>query len=299
MKQHATAVTVPRTLVYSRCATDRPSSSGNAMPMLLEALASPLDQPGLPMGGRRALSFSDSRQGTARLAAKLQQEAERTLSRAFLYHAAQEDRGPEGEERARLERRLALYQTDPAEYAEDIRRIRSELAGAAKPVLWVGLVERLSQQAELRDFACEVWRERAGGGREMAGDPQKLAAMFLYRELFRRPKVQNNPETMGLLRLAFPRLEERARGTVPGALREAGVDAEGWIGLALAAVDFGFRDNLAVDISPDWMVRWMHPVADGYARFVHRASRRRIAQKASGPGPAQSRSSAIRHACTV
>ena len=93
----------------------------------------------------------------------------------------------------------------------------------------------------------------------MVEDPRKLAAMFLYRELFRRPKIQNNPETMGLLRLAFPRLEERARTTIPSALRQAGVDAEGWIGLALAAVDFGFRDRLAVDISPEWMVRWAAP----------------------------------------
>jgi hypothetical protein len=43
------------------------------------------------MGGRRAITFSDSRQGVARLAAKLQQDAERTLARAFLYHAEQEE----------------------------------------------------------------------------------------------------------------------------------------------------------------------------------------------------------------
>jgi len=232
---------------------------GNELPMLLEALAPPLEKPGLPMGGRRALSFSDSRQGTARLAAKLQQEAERTLARAFLYHAVQEGRAPAGEERAKLEKRLALYRTDPEEYAEDIRRIERELSGAAKPVPWGDLVDRLAQQAELRDFACEIWRERTRGGREMADDPQKLAAMFLYRELFRRPKVQNNPETMGLLRLGFPRLEERARGTIPKALQESGANATDWVGLALAAIDFGFRDNLAVDISPDWMVRWVAP----------------------------------------
>ena len=129
----------------------------------------------------------------------------------------------------------------------------------AKPVPWGDLVDRLAQQAELRDLACEVWRERARGGREMAEDPQKLAAMFLYRELFRRPKVQNNPETMGLLRLVFPRLEERARGAIPKALQESGVDTGGWVGLVLAAIDFGFRDNLAVEISPEWMVRWIAP----------------------------------------
>lgn len=232
---------------------------GNALPILLEALSQPLNRSGLPMGGRRAISFSDSRQGTARLAAKLQQEAERTLTRAFLYHMVQESRGPEGEERAKLERRLALFRSDPDEYADDIRRLEDELAGGAGPVSWSNLVDRLAQHAELRAFAGDVWRERARGGREMAEDPRLLAEMFLYRQLFRRPKVQNNPETMGMVRLAFPRLEDRARRTIPGVLAKSGVDADGWVGLALASIDFGFRDNLSINISPDWMVRWVTP----------------------------------------
>ena len=36
------------------------------------------------------LSFTDSRQGTARFSAKLQQDAERSLTRAAIYHAVQE-----------------------------------------------------------------------------------------------------------------------------------------------------------------------------------------------------------------
>ena len=64
-------------------------------------------------------------------------------------------------------------------------------------------------------------RQRRG---DLAQDAGKLAEMFLFRELFRRPSVQNNPETMGLLRLAFPLLEEHARtGRVPTPLAEAGV----------------------------------------------------------------------------
>ena len=41
----------------------------------------------LPWEGRRLISFTDSRQGTARFAAKLQQEAERNYVRSLLYHA--------------------------------------------------------------------------------------------------------------------------------------------------------------------------------------------------------------------
>ena len=122
---------------------------GNEVPLLLEALAPPLGPPGLPLGGRRALSFSDSRQGTARLAAKLQQEAERTLARAFLYHAVQEAPGPDGEERARLEQKLAKYRRNPEDWPDEIRDLQNQLGGVAKPVRWDDLVDRLAQQPEL------------------------------------------------------------------------------------------------------------------------------------------------------
>lgn len=232
---------------------------GNGVPLLVEALASPMEAPGLPMGGRRAITFSDSRQGTARLAAKLQQDAERGLTRAFLFHSVQEGRRIDGEDRAKLERKLKLYQTNPEEFADDIRRIEIQLSDAPKPVLWPDLIDRFAQQDELRNFATGVWAERVYGGREMAENPRKLAEMFLLRELFRRPRVQNNAETMGLLRLTFPRMEEKAHSTMPAALMQVGASVADWVGLALAALDFVFRDNTAVSISPDWMVPLVSP----------------------------------------
>lgn len=241
-----------------------PFFMGTAMPTLIEALASPFNEPGRPMSGRRALTFSDSRQGTARLAAKLQQDSERNLTRAFLYHAVQEDRGPEGEEREKLERRLERFKSisDPElaeDVAENIQGIEQKLSGEANPIPWSDLVDRFTQHNELRDSATEVWRERTGGGREMADDPAKLATMFLYRELFRRPKVQNNAETMGLVRLSFPKLEEKASTRLPRVLSEVGANKTDWIGLALAAVDFVFRERLATWIAPDWMMRFVSP----------------------------------------
>lgn len=236
---------------------------GNELPMLLEAFGEPLPSGGKPMGGRRALTFSDSRQGTARLAAKLQQEAERTLTRAFLYHSVQQPRGLEGEERAKLEKKLKAYRDNPDAFEDDIREAEAKLAGGARPISWPELVEKFASHAELRNFATEVWRERRRGGEDMAENPARLAEMFLLRELFRRPKVQNNAETMGLLRLSFPMLEQKAALSVPRELKESGIDEEGWIGLALATIDFVFRDALATVISPDWMVRWVSPRSGG------------------------------------
>ena len=236
---------------------------GNGLPLVLEELTPPTAGPDRPMGGRRALSFSDSRQGVARLAAKLQQDAERTLTRAFLYHSVQESSHDEtAGEIARIEAAIAQLRSTPGVewlIAEQEKRL-SELRGAAaRSVHWGDLRRRFAQQAELRDFAGAVWRPRLIGG-ALADDPEKLAEMFLFRELFRRPKVQNNPETMGLVRLAFPALEERARLQGPPApLRDRGVDAEGWIGLALATIDFVFRSYLAVDLPDARLVRLISP----------------------------------------
>jgi DEAD/DEAH box helicase domain-containing protein len=233
---------------------------GNELPMLLESFGEPIEEPGLPMSGRRAITFSDSRQGTARLAAKLQQDAERTLTRAFLYHSAQEGTGLAAEERKKLEDQLAVMRENADLFEEHIRRIEDKLAGGAEPVKWKDLIDRFAGHRELRDFATAVWLPRLRGGRDMADDPRRLAEMFLFRELFRRPKVQNNAETMGLLRLSFPSLEKRAvLSPLPPGLEKAGVTQEDWLGLALAAVDFVFRQNLAVEIRPDWMVRWVSP----------------------------------------
>lgn len=237
--------------------------AGSAIPLTLEELAPPLGLPGLPMGGRRTLTFSDSRQGTARLAARLQQEAERHLTRAFLYHSVQQGSGPTSERRAQLEQKLARMRPYPQDFQGDIRAAEEELAGGAKPVSWPDLVSDLARHTELTHFATRAWEGRGWRGNDMAKDPERLVQMFLYRELFRRPRVQNNAETMGLVRLFFPDLEHRARAAVPDPLREAGYDGDAWAGLVHAAVDLGFRENLAVEVSPDWIVRWASPRGGG------------------------------------
>ncbi|MCB1357850.1 MAG: DEAD/DEAH box helicase [Maritimibacter sp.] len=237
---------------------------GNAIPQALDDLTLPENRPGLPAGGRKAISFSDSRQGVARLAAKLQQEAERTLTRSFLYHAVQKTSAPAdpaklSEIEAKIARLRAADEAGFADMIADFERERASLSGEiAKPIPWTDLIDRFAANTDLTAFAGEVWSTRKLGGR-MADHPGDLAQMFLFRELFRRPKVQNNPETMGLVRLAFPSLEaEIASGTVPRPLAQAGVDAEGWRGLAFAAIDFVFRDNLATNL-PEWMVPIVSP----------------------------------------
>ena len=237
-----------------------PFFMGTVLPDVLERLAEaePLpESTGLPMGGRRAITFSDSRQGVARLAAKLQQDAERLLTRAFLYHAVQQEQGLSAEERVKKEAKLRRFQEIGVdEFAEDIAALEKELNSPPRPIPWPDLIRRFGAQTELEQFLTDIWSER---DTPLARDPEQLAEMLLYRELFRRPRVQNNAETMGLVRLAFPGMEEYAGlQKIPQALREAGVTPEGWLGLVYAAIDLVFRDNFAVDLPGYALARWIN-----------------------------------------
>jgi ATP-dependent helicase YprA (DUF1998 family) len=246
-----------------------PFFMGNALPEVMERICPPFGGQGLPMGGRRAISFSDSRQGVARLAAKLQQDAERTLTRSFLYHVVQERPTTTEEERTRLEKKFERLSVYPEDFAEDLVEIRQKLDGHATPVPWEKLVQRLADQAELRTFCRKVWEERSWGGDLMAREPQRLSEMLLYRELFRRPRVQNNAETMGLVHLVFPELEKRAKMDVPRDLTSVGVTPDSWAGLAQVAVDFIFRENFAIWIEHEHLAHWINPRRPG-RRSVYR-----------------------------
>jgi ATP-dependent helicase YprA (DUF1998 family) len=233
---------------------------GSGIAGLLEDLAPPDGAQGLPSGGRRSITFSDSRQGVARLAAKLQQGAERELTRAYLWHAVQEGPAVDSDEIARLSDKIAKMEAAGlGDYAEDDRRRLDAATGsAALPISWRDLVQGLASHNDIQEFAGAIWKGRRIG-EDMADDPTKIAEMFLYRELFRRPRVQNNPETLGLLKLTFPKMEEHARLSGPPALLKAvGLDAEAWVGLTQAAMDMAFRQSLAIDM-PLWMVPLVAP----------------------------------------
>lgn len=235
---------------------------GNGVSGLLDDLAPPDGRPGLPSGGRRAISFSDSRQGVARLAAKLQQGAERDLTRAFLWHAVQERSRatPDPEAIESLHKKIKkMEDAGLGDLAEDDRkRLVLMTSDAAQPVGWRDLAQGLAAHPDVREFAGAIWKGRWIGN-AMADDPAQIAELFLYRELFRRPRVQNNPETLGLVRFFFPAMEERAKAeTIPAPLIEVGFDEIAWSGLAQAAVNSIFRQSLAVRM-PFWMVRLVAP----------------------------------------
>src|SRR3546814_4821728 len=66
-----------------------PFLTQNAAPILLDGVSPHQAEHALPFDGRQLISFSDSRQGTARFAANIETNGERGFVRGFIYHAVQ------------------------------------------------------------------------------------------------------------------------------------------------------------------------------------------------------------------
>jgi hypothetical protein len=120
-----------------------------------------------PADGRVLLMFTDSRQGTARLSAKLQRDAEQNHIRAFIYHMLQASRGAaDPEEHKRLEetvsslRQVASNDAGIRLVLGDYERKLAEL-DQPKAIGWSKMVDSISQDDRINRFIREqVWVER-------------------------------------------------------------------------------------------------------------------------------------------
>ncbi|MXY57151.1 MAG: DEAD/DEAH box helicase [Gammaproteobacteria bacterium] len=218
---------------------------------------------GKPSGGRRLLGFTDSRQGSARLAVRLQQEAERNRVRSVLYHALADSRKPAHTSRAEAEAeelRKALQVRDSALLRSMLETKETEITTARAvagvgTLSWSEALDALSGDASLHAMH-KAFNDLTGSGQTL----REFAGFCLYREFFRRPKRMNSAETMGLISLRYPSLETVA--APPGWPMEV----DDWHSFLKLVVDFFLRDVSAVDIDDDYL-RWMGvPVRK---RYVH------------------------------
>ena len=232
---------------------------GTAIPALLESMPeadrAPTDK---PLRGRRTLTFTDSRQGTARFAARAQGEAERTAVRAFLYHQVWASCGAGAAQDPEVEQELQelrgrLASADPIIRPAIEERI-ARLEGAAAGPSSVALRQLCTQLAEeSRDLRWIHAQRRAYEPFELS--PQQLAELLVTREVARRPRRRSSLETLGLLRLEYPTISE-APMTAPRAWSALGGTLDEWRDFLRLAIDFVVRSNSALQV-PREFFRWM------------------------------------------
>lgn len=240
---------------------------GNAAPILLEGVEPAKADGGekLPAAGRRLLSFTDSRQGTARMAAKLETESERNFVRSFIYHQVQASmRPPAGADEQAAELRTQIAALEGAFASTQMPTLegmivakRRELAslalGSSDGIAWPELVNRLAVRIEVAEWIKSLWQAR---DEELFTDGTRIAEFLLLREFARRPYRANSAETLGIARLRNPSIDRLGDTGLPAAFRRRGKTIEDWRAYLDAILTWFVRANGAIAIS--WqMQHWV------------------------------------------
>ena len=236
---------------------------GGLLPTLLEFAPDGSDPANRPYRGRKLLTFSDTRQGTARLAARLQQEAERTKVRGLIYHHAV-SRTEKQDSPQRLELLKDIAKLDPmltsGNLSEEVRGPLAELVGAKRRQLndleqdvaisFSDLRRAIAQEGhEFRNIlhTYEQHSKSLFGGYQGASN---LAGLLIVRELGRRPRRQNNLETMGMISVKYPGLANVR--TAPTEWIREGFSIEEWRDFLKIALDYFVRGGGSLDIPDEW-----------------------------------------------
>lgn len=266
---------------YRQCYLGAPFYISNAVPTILEYCPDPekKDLEGyspeeLPGRGRKLITFTDSRQGTARLAVKMQQEAERSSLRGLVFEAL----------RNRMADAEVLSGETPASSYE-------ALLAAAAAVPDAALRKNLLQLAEAQKrqtIAPEAVIDFDTLARELAANPiisngvvrynrytspelfsngdeaGTMARLLLAREFARRPKNQNSTETLGIVKVDYqgldsirqcPKFWEETEIQLADEKKRR-LNLDDWHDFLKVALDFHVRENTYLELEES-LRNWM------------------------------------------
>lgn len=232
-----------------------------AIPALLERMPpfdGRADDPARPLDGRRLISFTDSRQGTARIAAKLQQEAERNYVRSLLYHEIAA-RGGQAADAAQIEKLQqdvktleAAVQTYPllkSTLAQQQQKLTDLRSPPPVRLSWSESADFLLGYPGFKSWLLPTLQDLTYGLTD-----RQIADLCLWREFLFRPKRQFSLEGLGLLRLDYPEIDRIAQ--VPAVLAQRNLSLADWRDLLRSVLDIQVRGWKAVPIPRDFL-RWL------------------------------------------
>jgi DEAD/DEAH box helicase domain-containing protein len=246
---------------FRRARIGAPFLLGNIAPALLEFCPDGEHPLNSPMRGRRMITFTDSRQGTARIAAQLQQDAERMALRSAVYRKLVAGGTSKGPEQATIEKRIAdlravLKMTGSNVQIEKL--IRDDEAALA--VLQGGVIVAFREMADwlatqVPDIGQWIHRYYAELDQEFRHNrgKQVLAEILLCREFARRPKRQNSLETLGLASVQYSKLA--AVQVLKPAAQQHGFALDEWRGFLKLCLDYVVRQSFGLKVPGRWD-RW-------------------------------------------
>ncbi|HAV5582989.1 TPA: DEAD/DEAH box helicase [Acinetobacter baumannii] len=217
----------------------------------------------MPAKGKRLITFTDSRQGTARLSVKMQQEAERSRLRGAVLKAIIQHTKAQAKTIDPMEV-LLRQRLNEAEQEGNIARIKffqeelNNLSANNTPMTlpemnWKELCRELAKDFDFRTGILLANRHIAGGIFDDAGS-LKLAQMLLTREFSRRPKNANSLETLGLVKVSYQGLKDL--NDLPNYWKEQGLTGQDWQNFIKVILDYFIRENTVIELAEDWK-QWL------------------------------------------
>ncbi|WP_295763806.1 DEAD/DEAH box helicase [Undibacterium sp.] len=208
-----------------------------------------------PFSGKKMISFTDSRQGTARTAIKIQQDSERGKIRSFVYHSLVSINGKstlstiDFSDLAELEEERKKGQLSPRDQRNYDRLAAQIKASASKSISWDDMLQKLSMDGSVQHAMLDYYKRISPRVFQDGLGPRTLSKLFLFREFARRPKHQNSLESMGLVRLIYPQLDKITKAPVDWPHN----DLPSWKNYLKILLDFFIRENSYVAIPPEYL----------------------------------------------
>lgn len=199
--------------------------------------------------GRKYISFTDNRQGTAKSALAQNTEVERNWIRTAVFHY------------------LANKKRDGAVFSRELTDVEQIEYNQLLPHRGRGIVvieNRLRELDNIRS-GSQIISNPATNFTELCGhldsnanlnslyrhisgnvnDQQNYLKALLIDQFGRRPRKGNSPETMGLLKVVYPGLQKCER---PSIFAQLGWSTEDWMDFLKICIDFFVRENTHIVI---------------------------------------------------
>lgn len=208
--------------------------------------------------GRKYISFTDSRQGTAKISALINIDSEANWTRYQIYHQVlnqlpRQNQNVDAEELLN-QRAYYIQQLESAppfavrKIEEDIEKINQQLTGTIDLKLsrtkWSDILEKIKEQSEFKQLF-----EKVSKGDNIVTEGQHYAKGLLYDTMARRLQRDRSLENLGLINLAFPSIENVVLPVEASAL---GINVDEWGDLLKIAADYilryGFHFNYEMEL---------------------------------------------------
>ncbi|QUM81405.1 DEAD/DEAH box helicase [Moritella sp. 5] len=256
---------------FRRALLGSPFYVSNVVPTLLEYCPdfkpekdSDLGPQSLPGRGRRLITFTDSRQGTARMAVRMQQEAERSKLRGLVFEIlreAQKDQSSPNCDKVKDEisdlRMFAEMFRSKQDWdkAKEYDLKADKLSEVSMGRLsWREMVIQLANKADIKGSILQYNKYLAPEVFDINDGPFKLAEMMLFREFARRPKRQNSSETQALTKVNYIGLDKVK--SCPDSWGNYGFELQDWHDFIKVALDFYIRENTFIQLEDNWK-KWI------------------------------------------